>query len=96
MPRTNTKGKKSASRGRGGVSKRRSRQPTAEQLDYEMELLRAQRDNREKEFLEEQRKKRREKRKQTLDDEMDAYFAARDAPPLDDAAAAKQTNAENK
>lgn len=87
--------KSGGSRGRGGVTKRRSRPPTAEQLDYEMELLRAKRENREKEFLEEQRKKKREKRKQTLDDEMDAYFAARDAP-MSDEAAAKQTSAENK
>lgn len=85
---TRTKQKARRGRGRGRIDKRRrastgnmgrGRRPTAEQLDFEMELLRAQREGREDDFRKEHAEKRREKRKQTLDDEMDEYFKARDA-----------------
>lgn len=45
-----------------------------------MELLKAQRDGREKEFLEEERKKLHEKRLAKLDAEMDDYFKKQDEP----------------
>lgn len=50
----------------------------AEQLDYEMELLRAQREGREEEFRAEERAKLRARRLTQLDDEMDDYFRERD------------------
>lgn len=79
--------------GGGGVHKpRRRAPPTAEELDYQMELLKAQREGREEEFKAEQAAKRREKKKKSLDDEMDAYFASKHAPPATDAEAAKATD----
>lgn len=50
----------------------------AEQLDYEMELLRAQREGREEEFRTGERAKLRAQRLTQLDDEMDDYFRKRD------------------
>lgn len=50
----------------------------AEQLDYEMELLRAQREGREEEFRAEERAKLRTRRLTQLDEEMDDYFRKRD------------------
>lgn len=49
----------------------------AEQLDYEMELLRAQREGREDEFKQQEREKRRAKFAASLDAEMDDYFKSR-------------------
>lgn len=51
---------------------------TAEQLDYEMELLRARREGREAEFKKEHAAKRAAARKKNLDAEMDDYFKQRD------------------
>lgn len=66
------------------LARRRTRpfqRSEAEQLDYEMELLRAQREGREEEFKQQEREKRRAKFAASLDAEMDEYFKSR---PKDD------------
>lgn len=62
------------------LARRRSRgyqRTQAEQLDYEMELLRAQREGREEEFKRQEREKLRSKFTASLDAEMDEYFKSR-------------------
>lgn len=59
-----------------------------------MDLEQAKRENRLEQFQAEHAAKRREQRKKTLDDEMDAYFASKNAP-VDDDAAAKATAADD-
>lgn len=49
-----------------------------EQLDYEMDLLRARRDGREEEFVREEREKLHAKRAANLDAEMDDYFSKKE------------------
>lgn len=71
---------------------------SAEQLDYEMELHRAQREGREEEFKEEERKKMRVRAAARLDAEMDEYF--KDRPSKDgengtDGADAKKSDDRN-
>lgn len=66
--------------------RRKNHQRTAaEQLDYDMELHRAQREGREEEFKQEEREKLRARTAARLDAEMDDYFSSR--PKKDDALA---------
>lgn len=63
---------------RSGGRRRSGLRTEAEQLDYEMELLKAQREGREEEFKAEERAKLRAKKAQELDAEMDDYFKQKD------------------
>jgi hypothetical protein len=81
MPRGSgdTRGRRSrGGRGRRGVSKRRGAAPRPKdqlQLDYELDLLNAERDGRDVEQIKiEYRLKREAARKEKLDKEMDSYF----------------------
>lgn len=62
----------------GGGRRRSGMRTEVEQLDYEMELLKAQREGREEEFKTEERAKLRAKKAQELDAEMDDYFKKKD------------------
>lgn len=69
--------------GRGGGRRAPSRRKEhlrteAEQLDYEMELLRAQREGREEQFKTAERAKLHARKAQQLDAEMDEYFKKKD------------------
>lgn len=81
--------------GRRGSGRRREKLRTdAEQLDYEMELMRAQHEGREEEFRAEERAKMHARRAASLDAEMDEYFKKKvdktaDADPVQVDSAAK-------
>lgn len=76
------RGRDSRRGGRRGNGRRREKLRTeAEQLDYEMELLRAQREGREEEFRAHERAKLRARKAASLDAEMDEYFKKRDEKP---------------
>lgn len=69
--------------GGGGGRRKPGMRTEAEQLDYEMELLKAQRDGREEEFKTEERAKLRARKAEELDAEMDEYFKKKDDPQPD-------------
>lgn len=70
-------------RRRGRRNNRRNRdhhqRTEAEQLDYEMELMRARREGREEDFRRDEREKMRVRAAARLDEEMNEYFAAKKA-----------------